>query len=150
VTKFVQDRAPLEKERAKLLVTGIRSFLRYLWYRGETGSDLAVCVPPVAVWSLSTVPKFLPVGAVQRVLTRCERKSPDGMRNYAVLLLLARLGLRACEVVALNLNDIDWKNGRITVRGKGGRRAQLPLPIDAGEALALYIKSGYKVRSALL
>jgi integrase len=142
VTKFVQDRAPLEKERARLLVTGIRCFLRYLWYRGETNCDLAVCVPAVAVWSLSTLPKFLPAGAVPRVLTRCEQKSPDGKRNYAVLLLLARLGLRACEIVALNLSDIDWKNGRITVRGKGGRRTQLPLPIDVGEALALYIRYG--------
>lgn len=142
VTKFIQDSAPLAKERVKLLVTGIRSFLRYLWFRGETGSDLAGCVPAVALWSLSTVPKFLPAGAVQRLLTRCERKSPHGKRNYAILLLLARLGLRACEVVALNLSDIDWKNGGITVRGKGGRRAQLPLPVDVGEALALYIRSG--------
>lgn len=103
---------------------------------------MAGCVPAVALWSLSTVPKFLPAGAVQRLLTRCERKSPHGKRNYAILLLLARLGLRACEVVALNLSDIDWKNRGITVRGKGGRRAQLPLPVDVGEALALYIRSG--------
>jgi site-specific recombinase XerD len=142
VTRFIQSRAQLGKERAKLLVTAVRSFLRYLRYRGEIAVDLAGCVPAVAMWSLSTVPKFLPAGTVQRILAHCERTSSQGKRNYAVLLLLARLGLRACEVVALNLNDIDWENGRITIQGKGGRRGQLPLPIDVGEALALYVRSG--------
>jgi len=142
VTRFIQDRARLGKERNKLLVTAVRSFLRYLRYRGEIDVDLAGCVPAVAMWSLSTVPKFLPPGTVQRILAHCERKSSQGKRNYAVLLLLARLGLRACEAVALNLNDIDWETGRISIRGKGGRCAQLPLPIDVGEALASYVRSG--------
>lgn len=83
------------------------------------------------------VPKFLPAGTVQRVLDRCERGTPDGKRNYAVLLLLAaRLGLRACEIVALSLDDIDWDNGRITIRCKGGRWAQLPLPPPLAETAA--------------
>jgi integrase len=99
-------------------------------------------VPAVAAWSLSTVPKFLPAGTVQRVLDHCERNTPDGKRNYAVLLLLARLGLRACEVVALSLDDIDWDYGRLTIRCKGGRWAQLPLPADVGEAIAIYLRSG--------
>ena len=143
VTKFVQDRAhQLSPGRAKLLVTALRSFLRYLRHQGEISVDLAECVPPVAVWSLSTVPKFLPAGAVQRVLDHCERKTPDGKRNYAVLLLLARLGLRACEIVAMSLDDIDWDNGRLTIRCKGGRWAQLPLPSDVGEAIAIYLCSG--------
>jgi site-specific recombinase XerD len=143
VTQFMQDRAhQLSPGRAKLLVTGLRSFLRYLRHQGEISLDLAGCVPPVAVWSLSTVPKFLPAGTVQRVVDGCERDSADGKRNHAVLLLLARLGLRACEIVALNLDDIDWDNGRITVRGKGGRWAQLPIPADVGEAIAVYLRSG--------
>ena len=79
---------------------------------------MAGCVPPVAIWSLSTVPKFLPAGSVQRVLDRCERNTSDGKRNYAVLLLLARLGLRACEIVALDLEDIDWDHGQLTNRCK--------------------------------
>src|SRR5262249_15493504 len=96
VPKVLQQRAhPLSRGRAKLLVTALRSFLRYLRHQGEISLDLAGCVPPVAVWSHSTVPKFLPAGTVQRVLDRCERDSADGKRNYAVLLLLARLGLRA-------------------------------------------------------
>jgi site-specific recombinase XerD len=143
VTKFIQDRAQqLSSGRAKLLVTALRSFLRYLRHQGEISVDLAGCVPPVAIWSRSTVPKFLPAGTVQRVLDHCERDTADGKRNYAVLLLLARLGLRACEIVALSLNDIDWDNGRITIRCKGGRWAQLPIPADVGEAIAIYLRSG--------
>src|ERR1019366_4295244 len=143
VTEFVQHRAhQLSPGRAKLLVTALRSFLRYLRHQGEISVDLAECVPTVAVWSLSTVPKFLPAGAVQRVLDHCERNTPSGKRNYAVLLLLARLGLRACEIVAMSLDDIDWDNGRLTIRCKGGRWAQLPLPSDVGEAIAIYLCSG--------
>jgi site-specific recombinase XerD len=142
VTRFIQSRARYGSERNKLLVTSVRSFLRYLRYQGAITVDLAGCVPAVAAWSLSTVPKGLPAGTVQRVLDDCERKSSHGRRNYAVLLLLARLGLRSCEVVALNLDDIDWENGRITIRGKGGRWAQMPLPADVGEAIALYVQSG--------
>jgi integrase len=143
VTKFMQGRAhQLSSDRAKLLVTGLRSFLRYLRHQGEISLDLAGCVPPVAVWSLSTVPKFLPAGTVQRIVDGCERDSADGKRNYAVLLLLARLGLRACEIVALNPDDIDWDNGRMTIRCKGGRWAQLPIPADVGEAIAAYLRFG--------
>jgi site-specific recombinase XerD len=142
VTKFMRDRVhQLSPGRAKLLVTALRSFLRYLRHQGEISVDLAGCVPPVAAWSLSTVPKFLPAGTVQRILDSCERDTRDGKRNYAVLLLLARLGLRASEAVVLRLNDIDWDNGRITIRCKGGRWAQLPLPADVGEAIAIYLRS---------
>ena len=133
VAEFLRAHArKLSPGRAKLLVTALRSFLRYLRHQGEISVNLSECVPPVAAWSFSAVPKFLPAGTVQRVLDQCERDTPDGKRNYAVLLLLARLGLRACEIVALSLDDIDWDNGRITIRCKGGRWAQLPLPADAG------------------
>jgi len=143
VTEFLQDRArQLRPGRAKLLVTALRSFLRYLRHRGEISVDLAGCVPPVAAWSFSTVPKFLPSGTVKRLLDQYERDTPDQKRNYAVLLLLARLGLRACEIVALSLDDIDWDTGRITIRCKGGRWAQLPLPADVGEAIAVYLRTG--------
>lgn len=143
VARFMRERAhQLSPGRSKLMVTALRSFLRYLRHQGEITVDLAGCVPPVAAWSLSTVPKFLPTGTVQRVLDHCERGTAEGKRNYAVLLLLARLGLRACEIVALNLDDIDWDNGRITVRCKGGRWARLPLPSDVGEAVATYLRSG--------
>jgi site-specific recombinase XerD len=110
VTGFVQRHAHrLSPGRAKLLVTALRSFFRYLRHRGEISVDLAACVPIVPNWSKSTLPKFLPPGTVQCVLNRCDRQAPLGRRNYAILLLLARLGLRAGEVVALNLADIDWE-----------------------------------------
>ncbi len=143
VTKFMQDRVrQLSRARAKLLVTALRSFLRYLRHQDQISVDLAGCVPPVAFWSLSTVPKFLPAGTVQRVLNQCERETAEGKRNYAILLMLSRLGLRACEIVALRLDDIDWENGLLTIRCKGGRWAQLPMPTDLGEAIAIYVRSG--------
>jgi site-specific recombinase XerD len=141
VTAFVRHHAhKLSPGRAQLLVTALRSFLRYLQHEGKITADLAVCVPTVARWSFAALPKFLPADSVEKVLDRSERKTPIGKRNYAILLLLARLGLRACEVVALNIEDIDWENARITIRAKGGRWNQLPLPTDVGEALALYLR----------
>lgn len=143
VTGFVQRHARrLSPTRAKLLVGALRSFFRHLQQRGEISANLAACVPSVANWSFSTLPRFLPAGAVHRVLQHCDRHTPMGKRNYAILLLLARLGLRACEVVALNLEDLDWDAGQITVKEKGGGSAPLPLPTDVGEALATYLRSG--------
>jgi site-specific recombinase XerD len=143
VTDFVRCQAhKFSPGRAQLLVTALRSFLRYLRYHGKITTDLNACVPTVARWSFATLPKFLPAGTVQRVLDRNNRTTSIGRRDYAILLLLARLGLRACEIVALNLEDIDWENARITIRSKGGRWAQLPLPTDVGKALALYLRHG--------
>lgn len=143
VTDFVRRQTQkLSPGRAQLLVTALRSFFRYLLHQGKVTTDLAVCVPTVARWSFSTLPKFLPAGSVEKILACSDRQSPIGKRDYAILLLLARLGLRACEVVALNLEDIDWENARITIRAKGGRWNQLPLPADVGEALASYLRDG--------
>ena len=143
VTDFVRRQShKLSPGRVQLLCTGLRSFLRFLLHQGKIRTDLAVCVPTVARWSLSTLPKFLPASTVETVLARNQRRSPIGRRDYAILLLLARLGLRACEVVALNLEDIDWENARITIRAKGGRWNQLPLPSDVGDALASYLRHG--------
>ena len=128
--------------RAKLLVTALRSFFHYLRHHGAISLDLAACVPTVPNWSNSTLPKFLPPGTVQRVLNCCDRQTSLGRRDYAILLLLARLGLRAGEVVALNLEDIDWEAGLMTVHGKGGRSAQMPMPSDVGEAIAAYLRNG--------
>jgi site-specific recombinase XerD len=138
---FVQRQAHrLIPKRAKTLVTALRSFLRYLQHQGQIATDLAACVPTVPAWSLTTLPKFLPPGAVRKVLRQCDRQTAVGRRDYAILLLLAQLGLRAGEVVALNLDDIDWVAGMITVHGKGRRSAQLPLPNDVGKAMAAYLK----------
>ena len=117
----------------------MRSFLRYLRYKGLIEVELDGAVPRVAQWSLSSLPKHLPAAAVQRVLDSCDLETSIGRRNYAILLLLARLGLRAGEVVRLNLEDIDWDNALITICGKGRQRAQLPLPMDVGQAIASYL-----------
>jgi integrase len=122
------------------MVTALRSFFRYLLHRGEVRTDLAACVPTVPRWSFSVLPKFLSTEAVKRVLKNCNRQTPIGRRNYAILLLLARLGLRAGEVVALGLDDIDWKEGLIAIHGKGGKSVLLPMPVDVGEAIADYLR----------
>ncbi len=141
VTTFVQrhahDHGPFY---ARHLVVGMRLLLRYLYYKGLTDTDLSITVPTVARWFLSTLPKHLSAAQVRQVLRHCDRSTPLGRRNYAILLLLARLGLRAGEVVRLNLEDIDWENARITVCGKGGQWAQLPLPADVARAIARYLR----------
>jgi site-specific recombinase XerD len=141
VTGFVMRHAHrLSPKRAGLMVTALRSFFRYLRHRGAITTDLAGCVPTVPNWSLSTLPRFLPADEVERTLDGCDRKTPVGRRNHAILLLLARLGVRAGEVVGLSLDDIDWNTGQITIRGKGGKSAQLPLAADVGAALAAYLR----------
>ena len=126
--------------RAKLMVTALRSFLRFLLQRGDIEADLAAAVPSVADWRLSTIPKYLEAEEVQRLLSACDRRRPMGRRDYAILLLLARLGLRAGEVVGLELGDIDWRNGQVTIRGKGLVHQRLPLLADVGEAIAAYLR----------
>jgi site-specific recombinase XerD len=126
--------------RAKLMVTVLRSFLRFLLQHGEIATDLAASVPSVSGWRQATVPKHLGAQEVQRVLDSCNRNTAVGRRNHAILLLLARLGLRAGEVVALELDDVDWRAGEITVRGKGRLHDRLPLLADVGEAVATYVR----------
>ena len=121
VTRFVQRQAAeLKSGRTKVLVSVLRTFFRYLRHRGQIEVDLAGCVPSVPEYSLSTLPKFLPPGSVDRVLKHCDRSIPQGRRDYAILLLLARLGLRGGEVLRLTLDDIDWGLGQINVWGKDG------------------------------
>jgi site-specific recombinase XerD len=125
---------------AKLMVTAFRSFFRFLLQRGEIEIDLAASVPTVANWRLSTVPKYLTPREIQTVLGACNQETPTGRRDYSILLLVARLGLRAGEVVALNLQDVDWRAGEITVPGKGLVHDRMPLPVDVGQALAAYLR----------
>jgi integrase/recombinase XerD len=142
VTGFVRRRAAsIHSKRVQLMTTALRSFLRFARYRGDLRTDLVACVPAVANWSLSTVPRALPPEQTERVLASCNRKTAVGQRDHAILLLLARLGLRASEVVTLHLEDLDWQNGLITVRGKGGRYSQLPLPVDVGKGIVNYLRS---------
>jgi integrase/recombinase XerD len=139
--RFVLRHAPaMSPGRAKLLVTAIRSCLRFLHLRGETATDLAPSVPSVTHWRLAGLPRFIPVEDVHRLLRACDRHTATGRRDYAVMLLLARLGLRAGEVVQMTLDDIDWDGGEVTIRSKGGRHERLPIPDDVGEALVEYLR----------
>jgi len=120
ITGFVQRQAHRHgPSMARILVVAMRSFLRYLEFRGLTALSLDKAVPAVATWTLSTLPKYLPFEQVQAVLDHCDRKTKAGRRDYAILLLLARLGLRAGEVARLELEDLDWDNALITISGKG-------------------------------
>lgn len=141
VIRFIRIQAPrLNPKRAGLMVAALRSFFRYLRHRGDISIDLAACVPGIANWQFSSLPKFLQPHQVQQVLSQCNRRTAQGRRNYAILLLLARLGLRACEIVGLTLDDIHWQAGEIIIRGKGNRATRLPLPPDVGQAIAAYLK----------
>jgi len=143
VTRFVRRRAStIQSKRVQLMTTALRSFLRFARYRGDIEKDLAACIPAVANWKQSTLPRALPPDQVEQVLNSVDRKTAMGRRDYAILLILARLGLRAGEIRALTLDDVDWKQGLITVRGKAGRFSQLPLPKDAGAAIADYLRHG--------
>jgi site-specific recombinase XerD len=127
---------------AKLIVTAVRSLLGFLHVEGVIGSSLASAVPSVAGGTGLDVPRGLDPDAVAPLLACCDRSSPMGRRDYAMLVLLARLGLRPGEVCSLRLDDIDWRAGELVVTGKGHRIERLPLPVDVGEAVADYLRDG--------
>jgi site-specific recombinase XerD len=124
---------------AKGRVTELRSLFRFLYLEGLTPRCLADAVPPVAGWRDTTVPSGMAAGDIERLLGSCDRSSLVGVRDFAILMLLARLGLRSVEVSRLELGDLDWRAGEITVRGKGGRQDRMPLLSDAGDAVAAYL-----------
>ena len=143
VARFVQRQAShLHRQRAKLLNTALRSLFRYARYLGRTKLDLAAAVPAVADWSMSSIPRAIATEQVRQLLASINRRTAMGCRDYAILLLLARLGLRSGEVACLELDNIDWNTGQLSVRGKNGQRSELPLPAEVGEAIAAYLQHG--------
>jgi integrase/recombinase XerD len=124
----------------RLLGIALRSLLRFLFLRGKTPRDLSPAVPMVRTYSQSGIPAVLSPQEVERVLSATNRSTTSGSRDYAILLLLARLGLRAGEIVSLELSDIRWRTGELLVRGKGPRLDHVPLLADVGEALAIYLR----------
>jgi len=132
----------LSRGRVKLMVTALRSWFRFLRLRGDISAELAAAVPTVASWRFATLPKWIPQEQVEQLLSSCDQSTTTGQRNYAILLFLARLGLRSGEVVTMTLDDIDWEAGEIRVGGKSRRQDRLPLPNDVGEALARYLRHG--------
>jgi site-specific recombinase XerD len=143
VVGFVQRQAArLQPKRAKILTSALRSFLQYARVRGAVKRDLAAAVPVVPNWSLSTIPRAIGADQVRQLLQSIDQSTALSQRDYAILLLLARLGLRAGEIVTLELDDLDWHAGQLTVRGKSGQRNELPLLPDVGKALATYLQHG--------
>lgn len=126
----------------RLLAVALRSFLHFLFLRGKTEIDLSLAITTVGTRRAAAVPAFLSSAEVERILSTPDLATATGRRDHAILLLLARLGLRAGEVVSLALDDICWRTGVLVVRGKGRVRDQLPLLKDVGAALAVYIESG--------
>ena len=141
VSSFLARECPKRSvSGARDLVCALRSFLRYLHLAGLIEAPLVWAVPSVADLRDRTLPRGLEPTAVRRLLASCDRRRLVGRRDYAILLLLARLGLRAGEVAAIGLDDVDWRRGELLVRGKGSRQDLLPLPVDVGEAIVSYLR----------
>ena len=143
VTAFMVDHSRNRNRwSAKAMVTSFRAFLRFAHATGRTAVPLAGAVPAVASWRLAALPRGLQASEVERLLAGCDRMTAVGRRDYAVLSLLARLGLRGAEAAGLQLGDVDWRAGEVAVTGKGSRVERLPLPAAAGEALAAWLTDG--------
>jgi site-specific recombinase XerD len=126
----------------QLVTTTLRSYLDFLYQDGQLRTSLRAAVPTVATGRPSDLPSFLKAEQIEQLLRSCDRGSGCGRRDYAILLLLARLGLRVHEVRGLTFDDINWESGEVLIRGKGGREDRLPLPSDVGRALVAYLKNG--------
>jgi site-specific recombinase XerD len=140
VTAFLlRETARCSVGAAKGRVAELRSLLRFLYLKGFLPIPLAPSVPPVAGWHDTGVPRILTAVDVQRLLDSCDQRGASGIRDLAILTLVARLGLRSTEVARLELDDIDWRAGELVVRGKARRSDRLPLPHDVGQALSIYL-----------
>jgi len=129
------------RRSTETVIYALRALLRFLHVHGLIAEPLASAVPSVAR-RREDLPRALPAGQVKLLLDSCDRATPTGRRDYAIVLMLARLGLRRCEVAALSLDDVDWRAGEIVVHGKGSRLDRLPLPCDVGEAIVDYLRDG--------
>ncbi len=141
VTTFVMQLSRrLSVGYCKHKISDLRSFLRFLHVRGHVASNLGECVPAVAGWRLASVPKALEPDQIDCVLAQVAQPSAIRRRDAAIVRLQLRLGLRAGDVAALELDDLDWRAGEMVVRGKGKRESRLPLPADVGKAIAAYLR----------
>lgn len=134
-----QDWSP---RSVKAMCWSLRAFLRYLHHMGLNPRALADCVPSIRGWELTSLPTYLSGAQVQKVFDGCDRASAIGSRDFAILMLLSKLGLRAGEVATLTLDDIDWRAGEMLVRAKGRQRARMPIPSDVGAAVVAYLRDG--------
>jgi integrase/recombinase XerD len=139
VAFLLQESERLSVGSVKGRVAELRSLLTFLYLHGLTPRPLATVVPPVAGWRDTRVPKGISAADVQLLLGSCDRSDRIGVRDFAILMLVARLGLRSAEVARLELGDIDWRAGQVIVRGKASRQEGMPLPVDVGKALTAYL-----------
>ena len=140
---LLRECARVSAGSAKGRVAELRSVLGFLYLQGITALRLGTSVPPVGGWRFATLPPpTMTTADVQLLLDGCDRSTAIGVRDFAMMMLLARLGLRSIEVARLELRDVDWRAGELVVRGKGGRHDRLPLPAEVGEALVAYLSAG--------
>lgn len=139
IAHHVRDRSAAS---GKAMCWSLRAFLRYLHHTGLSPLALAGCVPSIRRWNLASLPTYLSAAQVQKALDGCDRMTALGRRDYAVLMMLAKLGLRANEVATLTLDDIDWRSGEMLVRAKGRQRTRMPMPRDVGTAIVTYLRDG--------
>jgi site-specific recombinase XerD len=141
VTRYIERHArDRSAASGKAMCWALRSFLRYLHHKGLNPLALAGCVPSIRRWKLASLPTYLSAVQVQTVLEGCDRATALGRRDYAILMMLAKLGLRAGEVATLTLDDVDWRSGEMLIRAKGRQRARIPIPPDVGAAVAAYLR----------
>jgi site-specific recombinase XerD len=139
IERHAQDWSP---KTGKAMCWSLRAFLRYLHHSGLHPASLADSVPSMRRWKLTTLPTYLSAAQVQKALDGCDRATVMGRRDYAILMMLAKLGLRADEVATLTLDDIDWRAGELLVRAKGRQRARMPMPSEVGTAVVAYLCDG--------
>jgi site-specific recombinase XerD len=139
IERHAQDWSP---RTGKAMCWSVRAFLRYLHHKGLHRASLADCVPSIRRWKLASLPTYLSAAQVQKALDSCDRTTVLGRRDYAILLLLAKLGLRANEVATLTLDDIDWRAGELLIHAKGRQRVRMPMPADVGAAIVAYLSDG--------
>jgi site-specific recombinase XerD len=139
IERHARDGSP---DTGQAMCRSVRTLLRYLYRRGLIPCMLTGCVPSIRRWKLTTLPTYLPVAQVQKALDGCNRTTATGRRDFAILMMLAKLGLRANEVATLTLDDIDWRAGQMFVCRKGGQRTQMPIPPDVGAAMVAYLRNG--------
>jgi len=117
----------------------LRCFLKYLLRKGFIKIDLTACIPSLRSYRAAHLPEYLEPAQLTKLLKSCDRQTATGARNYAVLFLLAHIGMRASEVINLTLQDINWRCGEFRIKGKGGKQSVMPLPNDVGKAISDYI-----------
>jgi site-specific recombinase XerD len=137
IERHARDGSP---SSGKVMCWSLRAFFQYLHHKGLNPLPLGGCVPSIRRWKLANLPTYLSAEQVQKVLDSCDRATAMGRRNYAILMILAKLGLRAHEIVTLTLDDIDWRSGDMCVRVKGRQRTRMPIPPDVGAAVVAYLR----------